>query len=114
MILSDREIRAAVVRGAVALDPFPPTAAWSSTAVDLRLADEISIWRTPLAGNPVSPSDPKYNFTELQLEIWNVGPLDILLVSGMPICQLIFEWVDGTPDKGYDGRFAVQGPPQKS
>jgi hypothetical protein len=29
----------------------------------------------------------------------------------MKICQLIFEWVDGTPEQGYQGQFRVQGPP---
>lgn len=46
----------------------------------------------------------------LQLEIWNVGPLPIELVCGMPICQIIFEEVHGTPEKGYRGQFHVQGP----
>jgi dCTP deaminase len=46
----------------------------------------------------------------IRLEIWNVGPFRIKLEKGMPICQLIFEWVDGTPEKGYAGRFALQGP----
>ena len=46
----------------------------------------------------------------LQLEIWNVGPLPIELVRGMPICQIIFEEVHGTPEKGYRGQFHVQGP----
>lgn len=40
----------------------------------------------------------------------NVGPLDVKFMEGMPICQLIFELVDGTPEKGYEGRFSVQGP----
>ena len=34
----------------------------------------------------------------------------IKLEPGMPICQLIFEWVDGTPEQGYAGQFRVQGP----
>ncbi len=46
----------------------------------------------------------------IQLEIWNAGPLNVRLTWGMPICQLILEEVHGTPDKGYSGRFAVQGP----
>ena len=50
------------------------------------------------AGNPI------------QLGIWNVGPLTMLLKRGMKVCQLIFEHVDGTPEQGYRGRFAVQGP----
>jgi dCTP deaminase len=46
----------------------------------------------------------------LQLEIWNIGPLTIRLTKGMAICQLIFEEVHGTPDKGYAGHFTQQGP----
>jgi dCTP deaminase len=46
----------------------------------------------------------------LQLEIWNIGPLPIELQAGMPICQLIFEEVHGTPEKGYQGQFRQQGP----
>jgi len=194
MILSDREIQAALARGAIKLEPPPSAEAWSSTAVDLRLAEELNYWRKPTVGGvgvPVSPFDPDYSFAALlkdssgslkipsegfvlksgefilawtiekiqlphrsrlaarvegksslarlgvgvhvtaptihagfgykpsddqypgnpiQLEIWNVGPLDVRLATNMPICQLIFEWVDGTPAKGYEGRFSVQGP----
>jgi hypothetical protein len=28
----------------------------------------------------------------------------------MKICQVIVGYVDGTPEQGYGGRFAVQGP----
>jgi len=54
--------------------------------------------------------DPNYPGTPIQLEIWNVGPLAIRLSKGMRICQLIFEEVHGTPDIGYSGTFAEQGP----
>jgi deoxycytidine triphosphate deaminase len=46
----------------------------------------------------------------IRLETWNIGPFRIKLEKGMPICQLLFEWVDGTPEKGYAGRFHIQGP----
>jgi dCTP deaminase len=62
------------------------------------------------AGFGYKENDSSYEGTPLQLEIWNAGVLCIVLDPGMPICQLIFEWVDGTPEKGYAGRFAVQGP----
>lgn len=194
MILSDREIKAALARGAFKITPDPPTEAWSSTAVDLRLAKELVQWRRP-GGDGVEavvcPARPDYNFdsvrqqysqpinilgdgyvfksqtfllgwtiekiqlphrsrlaarvegksslarlgigvhvtaptihagfgykkddddypgSPLQLEMWNCGPLDVKLVEGMRICQLIFELVDGTPEKGYEGRFSIQGP----
>jgi len=194
MILSDREIRAALARGVIHISPTPPPQAWSSTAVDLRLATEFVMWKKMSGGGAamtISPSSPEFDFPALsknfgeqrqippegfvfkpqtfllgwtieklrlpfrsrlaarvegksslarlgvgvhvtaptihagfgdiqanpeypsnpiQLEIWNIGPLDIVLHAEMPICQLIFEWVDGTPEKGYEGRFSVQGP----
>ncbi|MCI0641675.1 MAG: hypothetical protein L0Y72_25980 [Gemmataceae bacterium] len=48
----------------------------------------------------------------LQLEIWNVGPLAIELQPNMRVCQLIFEEVHGTPERGYQGQFQEQGPPK--
>jgi dCTP deaminase len=194
MILSDREIRAALERGAVVIDPLPAAKAWSSTAVDLSLFHEMRKWISPSddsVESAVCPANPRYNFTALvtkhtqtldlaaapydlkpgdfvlgwsieriklphrsrvaarvegksslarlgmgihitaptihagfgfdptspadkgnpiQLEIWNVGQLTIRLVAGMPICQLIFEEVHGTPEKGYQGQFTHQGP----
>jgi dCTP deaminase len=62
------------------------------------------------AGFGYSPENENYVGSELQLEIWNVGPFTIVLDPGIPVCQLIFELVDGTPELGYQGQFAVQGP----
>lgn len=194
MILSDREIRAAIARKALKITPDPPADAWSSTAVDLHLSKDLSRWKK-LGGKgikaQVCPANPEYNYHDvvlkyaesleipdsgyifhpqdfllcwtlekislphqsrlaarvegksslarlgigvhvtaptihagfgykqddpnyvgnpLQLEMWNAGPLDIELMREMPICQLIFEIVDGTPEKGYEGKFTVQGP----
>lgn len=193
MILSDREIRAAVGRDFLRVTPQPPPEAWSSTAVDLTLAPKLRRWKAPRGGGmkmEFEPADPTFDFhaltdqfcedivipregfslepnsftlgwtvesiclphysrvaarvegksslarlglgihitaptihagfghrsdapehpgTPLQLEIWHVGPLAIRLVPDMPICQLIFEEVHGTPEKGYAGMFAEQG-----
>ncbi len=65
---------------------------------------------TILAGFGYKKDDENYPGSPLQLEIWNVGPLDVETRSRKPICQLIFEIVDGTPEKGYAGRFSIQGP----
>jgi dCTP deaminase len=193
MILSDREIRAAKSRGAVRITPEPEPSAWSSCAIDLRLAGPLLYWHVPNSEQAkvvFCPHDPSYDFATLtekygqevplgeqghiveplsfllgwtmerlqlphasrlaarvegksslarlglgihvtaptihagfgatgdpdypgsaiRLEMWNIGPLRIKLEQGMPICQLIFEWVDGTPEQGYRGQFAVQGP----
>jgi len=193
MILSDREIRAALEREAVRITPMPLLEAFSSTALDLTLGVELRVWpasleglapkvrpriagftltgvleqltqplRIPAEGYELLPGrfvlawtteriqlphrsrlaarvegksslarlglgihvtaptihagfgskedDRSYEGSPLQLEIWNVGSLNIVLDPGLPICQLIFEEVHGTPEKGYAGRFAVQGP----
>lgn len=44
----------------------------------------------------------------IQLEIFNVGPLTVLLDVGMPICQLIVESVGEAPIRGYAGQFSGQ------
>ncbi len=62
------------------------------------------------AGFGHRPGDPTFPGNPIQLEIWNAGPLKARLVERLRICQSIFEEVHGTPSKGYDGRFSVQGP----
>ena len=63
------------------------------------------------AGFGYADRHPAWVGNPIQLEIWNTGPKPIILKRGMKICQLIFEWVDGTPEQGYHGQFRVQGPP---
>jgi dCTP deaminase len=62
------------------------------------------------AGFGYRPDDPTFPGNPIQLEIWNAGPLKVRLVKGLRICQLIFEEAHGTPSKGYDGKFSIQGP----
>jgi dCTP deaminase len=62
------------------------------------------------AGFGFSDLDPSFVGSPIQLEIWNTGPLPVILRPGLRICQLIFEWVDGTPEQGYAGQFSFQGP----
>jgi len=62
------------------------------------------------AGFGYRPDDPKFLGNPIQLEIWNTGPFKVRLVQGLRICQVIFEEVHGTPSKGYEGRFSIQGP----
>jgi len=195
VILSDREIRAALERGSIRITPDPriDAALWSSTAVDLRLGEPVSTWVFPPqqamqrfspgaptfdlaaliaeflrpvtrtnegfliepgrlylgwtqerlqlphrarlaarvegksslarlglgvhvsaptihAGFGATDLDPSFVGNPIQLEIWNTGPLPVALQPGLRICQLILEWVDGTPGQGYRGQFAIQGP----
>jgi dCTP deaminase len=195
VILSDREIRAALEREAIRITPDPRAEAslWSSTALDLRLGEPLNTWRFPAEEGPrrfapgtsthdlptliaqflhpvprthegfqIDPGrfylgwtgeriqlphrsrlaarvegksslvrlglgvhvtaptihagfgatdlNPSFVGNPIQLEIWNTGPLPVVIQPGLSICQLIFEWVDGTPEQGYQGRFSIQGP----
>lgn len=186
MILSDREIRAAIDRGSLKIDPMPAPELWTSTAVDLTLDSVLRVWKQsagtgvdvvfcpgkdfdyskvveehsekkeiPESGYIMEPRTFILGWTveklalphgariaarvegksslarlglgvhvtaptihagfghpsgnPIQLEIWNVGSLKIRLTRNLPICQLIFEEVHGTPEKGYSGMFANQG-----
>jgi dCTP deaminase len=41
----------------------------------------------------------------IQLEMYNFGQNEVILDAGMWVCQLVFEYTSGTPDKGYSGIF---------
>ena len=62
------------------------------------------------AGFGHNKNDPKDHGAPLRLEIWNVGPLPVMLVKDMRICQLIIEEVREVPKAGYGGDFNLQGP----
>src|SRR5437763_13101575 len=68
MILSDREIRAAMERGAVRITPPPAPGAIASTAVDLTLDAEVSVWEAVEDighGLTFRPGRPNFNATAL-------------------------------------------------
>ncbi len=68
MILSDREIQAAIERGVIRITPLPELENWSSTALDLTLDGAIQVWK-PIGGagatTTVDPSSDEFNVTEL-------------------------------------------------
>ncbi len=69
MILSDREIQAALERGSIRITPDPRSATegWSSTALDLRLDEPLSTWVFPAEESPryFSPGSPDYDLLAL-------------------------------------------------
>jgi dCTP deaminase len=88
MILSDREIRVALFRGALKITPDPQASAWSSTALDLRLAKELTRWKRPKVGGvdvPVSPFNPDYDFASLlkdNSDKTNIPPEGFVMAAG--------------------------------
>jgi dCTP deaminase len=109
------------------IEPFSFLLGWTVERIQLphtaRLAARVegksSLARLGLGVHVTAPTihagfgaseDPQHLGSSIRLEMWNIGPFRIKLEKGMPICQLILEWVDGTPEKAYTGQFAVQGP----
>jgi dCTP deaminase len=175
MILTDREIQIFIANRQITIEPQPEPDAYSSTSLDLTLAEQGEIWKK-LPAQPIRPNAEGYSFRQLaerrekvtlkgfpfapnslllawtretvilpltsriaarvegksglarlgmvihmtaptihadfrgqiQLEMCNMGPYEIILDAGMPICQLIFEITFGTAAKGYGGQFAGQ------
>jgi dCTP deaminase len=60
MILSDREIMAAVERGLIGIDPCPPpdSKLWTPTTLDLRLDAELRPWEAPVHAGEETIIDP--------------------------------------------------------
>ena len=70
MILSDREIMAAVERGLIGIEPCPPAESklWTPTTLDLRLDAEIRPWESIAefdVDNPVDPAAESFNSNNL-------------------------------------------------
>jgi dCTP deaminase len=91
--------------------------AWTAETVHLpktskiaaRVEGKSSLARIAIGVHVCAPTiHPGFN-NKLQLEMCNHGTVDVELVPGMKICQLIFETTFGTPEQGYAGQF--QGKP---
>lgn len=65
MILTDREIGAALKHGYITVTPEPAPDAYSSTSLDLKLGRKFTTWRaTP--GVPIRPGHPGYSYKSLK------------------------------------------------
>ena len=78
MILSDREIKAAISRGSLFIDPVPSEEAWTSTAVDLRLGNSMRCWKQvgDGAGLHILPAQDNFNYQRLYENHTEDLPLD--------------------------------------
>jgi dCTP deaminase len=74
MILSDRDIRAALSAGRIKLEPMPEEDQYSSTALDLRLGAEFKVWNKDILDikgfeSAIDPSHPDFSFRELATKL---------------------------------------------
>lgn len=92
--------------------------AWTAEYVKLpfrsriaaRVEGKSSLARLGVSVHVTAPTIHSGFEGNIQLEMFNFGALDIILDSGMKVCQLIFEYTAGTPLKGYSGMFSGQTP----
>lgn len=92
--------------------------AWTSEFVELpihsriaaRVEGKSSLARLGVSVHVTAPTIHSGFEGNIQLEMFNFGPMDIILDKGMKVCQLIFEHTAGTPLKGYSGIFSGQTP----
>ena len=90
--------------------------AWTRETVSLpvtsrfaaRVEGKSSLARLGIAVHLTAPTIHAGWRGQIQLEIVNFGPNEIILDVGMRICQLIFEMTLGTPVQGYTGRYFGQ------
>jgi len=66
VILTDREIRISLETGTIEVDPSPQSGAFSSTSLDLTLADSLSVFKKPQPGVEITvdPSGSHYSFRD--------------------------------------------------
>jgi dCTP deaminase len=98
------------------LKPRKLLLAWTKEVVELpatarvaaRVEGKSSLARLGVGVHITAPTIHAGFKGQIQLEIVNHGPSDVVLRPGMKICQLIFEATLGTPEKGYAGIFSGQ------
>lgn len=98
------------------LDPGKFVLAWTTEEVILpeesriaaRVEGKSSLARLGVGIHVTAPTIHCGFSGNIQLEMFNLGPHEIVLDAGMLVCQLIFEQTYGTPNKGYSGVFAGQ------
>lgn len=65
MILTDREIAAALKSRHLIIEPPPNAEAFSSTSIDLRLSETFAIWKKK-AGMSITPGADNFKYSEFQ------------------------------------------------
>jgi deoxycytidine triphosphate deaminase len=99
LILTDREIRTAIERGSIVIDPRPATTAYSSTSVDLTLDPVFSIFKDhgshlDIANDPAKPGfNPEALLSQLA-EPHTAGPDGFRLQPHTLVLAWTAEYVD--------------------
>lgn len=94
MILTDREIRIAVERKAIIIDPPPPLSSYSSTSVDLTLDATVNIFKDPSTGLNIT-IDPVPGFNP-ELLLPQIAEQATISKDGYPLKPhtLVLAWTE--------------------
>ena len=70
MVLTDREIEAAIQNGRIVIDPVPGPDMFSSTSLDLTLLSSARHWKkvTPGVKQEICPADNEFSYSEVASE----------------------------------------------
>lgn len=80
----------------------------SASRLAARVEGKSSIARLGVGVHITAPTIHAGFHGQIQLEMFNFGPHDVILDAGLKICQLIFEQTFGTPEAGYSWMFSGQ------
>jgi dCTP deaminase len=77
VILTDREIRLALLNKQVIIDPHPADVAFSSTSVDLTLAETLHVFKKPSSSvrRVIDPTHSEYDVDEALAEVTEEKPI---------------------------------------
>lgn len=78
MILTDREIEAAIQTGRIIVTPAPNADMFSSSSLDLTLGASAVVWKRVVGGvrQTICPADPDFNYREVAREHTEAVALD--------------------------------------
>ena len=110
MILTDREIQAAIECKQIIIDPVPEVDAYSSTSVDLTLSKSLRVWKTEqIKGveHTICPSTEGYRYAEFAKEYSDLKEIG---AEGYTITphEFILGWTEETIDLPAAARLAAR------
>jgi dCTP deaminase len=110
VILTDREIQIALSKKQITIDPPPQAVAYSSTSVDLRLDDSLTLFETgkSFVKKVIDPNHPEYNIDQALAEITKTIQIDADAGYELPARQLVLAWTAEFVAVPIDSRLAAR------
>lgn len=107
MVLTDREIQAALASRQIIIKPLPDERAYSSTSLDLTLSKVLQEWKPAASEQIVCPTKKGYKFTEFATQFSQtkkMTPAGYVLVPGV----FLLGWTEEDVELPIHGRIAAR------